>query len=85
MVKNTSKCSNKLPSQKTVGANYIIWSCVIYTPYQILVGLSNKGILTVRNIYYESDTKCLTAFYTENYDGRCHFRDISTDGKIKLN
>jgi hypothetical protein len=79
------KCSSELPSQKKVGVKYIIRSFIICTLCQILVGQSNPGIWIGRNIYYESDTKCLTTFHTEHYDGRRHFRDISTDRKIKLN
>jgi hypothetical protein len=79
------KCSSELPSQKKGGVNYIIRSFIICTLYQILVGQSNQGIWIGRNTYYENDTKCLTTFYTENYDGRRHFRDMSMDGKVKLN
>jgi len=34
-----------------------MWSFIIYTLHQILVGQLNQGIWTGRNIYYESDKK----------------------------
>jgi hypothetical protein len=55
----------------------------LYTVANISWAIKSRNVEWEKYLLRKRHKKCLTTFYTENYDGRRHFRDMNTDGKIK--